>query len=618
MTKLMTTAALTVVLSAPAFATTDRPDNYIYTDQNGVMTVIDQGGENYDAGSQPVLTYDLATQAELDALAQEVVEVNREDMRTVSGNVDGGTLTLRVEDQAPSRGRPDTFGRNVDIDVSSLDQSTEVNNLDARMGAVEGRTGSLENRMDFAESQNNAQNSRLAGVEGRLGSVEGRVTTVEGDVVDLADELDRQVEYLHDVDGRIVDGRVDGDTLVLTTGADERRTGNQYPRHDTAFIDISELATDGDVDAVADDVDTLRTQAASERDRLDGRIDTLRDRGVAERDRLDGRVDAVESEVDTLRDRGIAERDRLDGRIDGTESDIDRLQTRTSNQADRLNRQGDRLDQQAGRLNNQSDRIRNLRGDMQTQVGRLDGRVDAVDGRLTGEANRLDGRVDAVEGQLGRVERESIDRDNQLSAAIDVNASDIDAVDRRVTAEAGRLDGRVDTLTDFVDADQQRQDDDRARVEQESIDRDALVRARVEEVNRLSYARDFDLEQSINQNIANINNNADAILLNEWRIDGLERNVQQNTNRIIALENGLDQLARETNSGLAGVAAMTSIPGSMPGQTIIGFGYGHWEGEDALAMGIERRSEDGRHAVSLKGTLTSESSGIAIGYSWAF
>jgi predicted nucleic acid-binding Zn-ribbon protein len=575
MNKLMMTAALTVVLSAPAFASADRPDNYIYTDQNGVMTVIDQGGENYDAGTQPVLTYDFATQAELDALSQEVVEVDREDMRTVSGDVDGGTLTLRVEDMEPSRGRTETFGRDVEIDVSSLDQSTEVNNLDARMGAVEGRTGSLENRMDFAESQNNTQNSRLAGVEGRLGDVEGRVTTVEGDVVDLADELDRQVEYLHDVDGRIVDGRVDGDTLVLTTGADERRTGDQYPRHDTAFIDISELATDADVDAVADDVDALRT-------------------------------------------RGIAERDRLDGRIDSTESDIDRLQTRTSNQADRLNRQGDRLDQQAGRLNNQSDRIRNLRGDMQTQVGRLDGRVDAVDGRLTGEANRLDGRVDAVEGQVGRVERESIDRDNQLSAAIDVNASDIDAVDGRVTAEAGRLDGRVDDLANFVDADQQRQDDERARVEQESMDRDALVRARVEEVNRQSYARDFDLNQSINQNIANINNNTNAILLNEWRIDGLERNVQQNTNRIIALENGLDQLARETNSGLAGVAAMTSIPGSMPGQTIIGFGYGHWEGEDALAMGIERRSEDGRSAVSLKATLTSKSSGIAVGYSWAF
>jgi hypothetical protein len=47
MNKLMMTAALTVVLSAPAFATTDRPDNYIYTDQDGVMTVIDQGGETY-------------------------------------------------------------------------------------------------------------------------------------------------------------------------------------------------------------------------------------------------------------------------------------------------------------------------------------------------------------------------------------------------------------------------------------------------------------------------------------------------------------------------------------------------------------------------------------------
>lgn len=61
-----------------------------------------------------------------DELLHEIDQVDREDMRVKSGVVNDGTLTLRVEDQKTSRGRKEIFGKNVDIDVSSLEESAEI------------------------------------------------------------------------------------------------------------------------------------------------------------------------------------------------------------------------------------------------------------------------------------------------------------------------------------------------------------------------------------------------------------------------------------------------------------------------------------------------------------
>ena len=97
MDKFKIAAVAAVVLSfavaAPAYANTDKCDG---TDQYGV-----------------------ATQSCVD-------QVNLEDMRTKSGQVitnrnnSGKTeIKLRVEDQAPTRGRP-IYGKDVYIDVTSL------------------------------------------------------------------------------------------------------------------------------------------------------------------------------------------------------------------------------------------------------------------------------------------------------------------------------------------------------------------------------------------------------------------------------------------------------------------------------------------------------------------
>lgn len=59
-------------------------------------------------------------------LLYEIDQVDREDMRVKSGVVQGDTLTLRVEDEKKSRGRNFIYGKDVDIDVGSLEESAEI------------------------------------------------------------------------------------------------------------------------------------------------------------------------------------------------------------------------------------------------------------------------------------------------------------------------------------------------------------------------------------------------------------------------------------------------------------------------------------------------------------
>jgi outer membrane murein-binding lipoprotein Lpp len=83
---------------------------------------------------------DQATNARIDDLVQEVIEVNKEDMRVKSGEVVGSELVLRVEDMAKSRGRSEIYGKDVRIDVSSLQGQDGVDGVDGATGA-KGDTG---------------------------------------------------------------------------------------------------------------------------------------------------------------------------------------------------------------------------------------------------------------------------------------------------------------------------------------------------------------------------------------------------------------------------------------------------------------------------------------------
>ena len=81
----------------------------------------------------------LATQT----LAQRIEQVNKEDMRVKSGVVSGDTLTLRVEDMERTQGRREIYGKDVNIDVSSLKGRDGNDGMDGVSGAkgVDGAAG---------------------------------------------------------------------------------------------------------------------------------------------------------------------------------------------------------------------------------------------------------------------------------------------------------------------------------------------------------------------------------------------------------------------------------------------------------------------------------------------
>ena len=91
------------------------PNNYIGIDSDGVISEIDHGGTY--TGSNPVVSRDMATQAELDSVVQRL---DAEDMRLRGGEVVGDDLILTVGDFAKSRGRNEVYTKEVTIDVSSL------------------------------------------------------------------------------------------------------------------------------------------------------------------------------------------------------------------------------------------------------------------------------------------------------------------------------------------------------------------------------------------------------------------------------------------------------------------------------------------------------------------
>ena len=98
----------------------------------------------------------------------------------------------------------------------------------------------------------------------------------------------------------------------------------------------------------------------------------------------------------------------------------------------------------------------------------------------------------------------------------------------------------------------------------------------------------------------------------------MAEDVENNSSRIDNLANDIDHLKSDIYSGLAGIAAMGAIPNATVGKTAIGIGYGNYGGEDAAAVGLSHRTENGRHSLSLSATITTKENGVAAGYSYSF
>ena len=171
--------------------------------------------------------------------------------------------------------------------------------------------------------------------------------------------------------------------------------------------------------------------------------------------------------------------------------------------------------------------------------------------------------------------------------------------------------------------------DEIVRVEKESIERDTILEETIDRRDMESIVRDINLHQRIEreeirstrvdrEHTQAISDNYDRIVDTNARIDLTNENVASNTYRIDNLETGLSHLRSDMYSAVAGAAAMAAIPDANLGKTAVGVGYGNFGGEDAAAIGISHRTENGKHNFKFSGTFTNSDNGVSGGYSYNF
>ena len=111
------------------------------------------------------------------------------------------------------------------------------------------------------------------------------------------------------------------------------------------------------------------------------------------------------------------------------------------------------------------------------------------------------------------------------------------------------------------------------------------------------------------------------------RVDTIEntvhnhgREIQQNRNAIAQVNRDMQKMNKELRAGIAGAIAIGSLyQNTIPGKETISAGLGSFKGQNAVAVGYSRLSDNGR--VGMKANISINSSGDAgagasIGYTW--
>jgi predicted nucleic acid-binding Zn-ribbon protein len=390
---------------------------------------------------------------------------------------------------------------------------------------------------------------------------------------------------------------------------------------DLGRVTVNEAGIAANVDDISDNVtaieanaDGIFSLANDDADAGDlGRV-TVNEAGiaanVADIDDLDGRVDVLEDEMDDVEGRlDVNEAD-----IDTAEADIDTLEGEMDTAKDRLTANEGDIDTLEGEMDAAEGRLTVNEGDIVT----LEGEMDAAEGRLTvneGDIVTLEGEMDAAEGRL-TVNEGDIDT---AESDIDTLEVEMDAAEGRLTVNEGDIDtaeADIDTLEGEMDAAEGRLTVNEADIDTAEADivtlegemdaaegrltvnataiagNDADIAANVTAIagNDADIAANVtaivNANTRIDTNVSDIAQNVSDIETNRNNIADNASNITKNKNAITDLENSMAVNVDMLKSGIASSLAIAGMP-TLPGE---GFGFsiglGHFEGENATAMGI--------------------------------
>ena len=124
-------------------------------------------------------------------------------------------------------------------------------------------------------------------------------------------------------------------------------------------------------------------------------------------------------------------------------------------------------------------------------------------------------------------------------------------------------------------------------------------------------------QDGMDVNSGTISNVADGSKLNDGSTVGqVTRLAHYNDQRIDNLDRIIGKDKKISNAGLAYTAAMANIPQVMyAGKAGLGFGVGHRSGQNAIALGYSKASDNAKHVIKLSaGVNTQKDSSVSLGY----
>ena len=124
-------------------------------------------------------------------------------------------------------------------------------------------------------------------------------------------------------------------------------------------------------------------------------------------------------------------------------------------------------------------------------------------------------------------------------------------------------------------------------------------------------------QDGMDVNSGTISNVADGSKLNDGSTVGqVTRLAHYNDQRIDNLDRIIGKDKKISNAGLASTAAMANIPQVMyAGKAGLGFGVGHRSGQNAIALGYSKASDNAKHVIKLSaGVNTQKDSSVSLGY----
>lgn len=117
-----------------------------------------------------------------------------------------------------------------------------------------------------------------------------------------------------------------------------------------------------------------------------------------------------------------------------------------------------------------------------------------------------------------------------------------------------------------------------------------------------------------------VNNNAQNINRVEGKVNNLSQVINNHAGELNRLDRKVNKYGKEARAGIAGANAAAALPQVYtPGKSMVAAAAGTFKGQNALAVGYSRASDNGKVILKLQGNANTSGdvgAGVGVGYQW--